>query len=388
MNLQLPASEFAERIARVQKQVQQKGLDALLVHSHEADFANVRYLSDYWPLFETAGVLVPAEGEPTLLIGPESEAFAADRSKIKRIRKMIEYRESAEPDYPGVAVCSFPEVFAEALGNRPLRRLGIAGYALLALPVYDALRRTLPAVKLEKADDILFSLRSKKSPAEITLLQKAFTISEEALDEVLEVIRPGMSELEIVGVAQKAIYARGAEYEGHPLYVLSGPNSRHAISRPSARRIQAGELLQLNIGARVGGYSSSVGCPVAVGKVSAEARRLMEAGLEGHRQTMQWMRAGVPAKEVATRFYAFMEQLGVSDNLLYGPCHGLGMMEVERPWIETTSEYLLEENMTFQVDTFLQGDDFGLRWENGVRITASGVEPFSSRHMQIHEIGV
>ncbi len=105
----IPDSEFKERLAKVQEEVNSRGLDALLVHSNESDFANVRYLTDYWPLFETAGVLIPKEGEPILIIGPESETFAKDRSKIPKIRKILEYRESADPEYPGVPISTFEE---------------------------------------------------------------------------------------------------------------------------------------------------------------------------------------------------------------------------------------------------------------------------------------
>ena len=48
------------------------------------------------------------------------------------------------------------------------------------------------------------------------------------------------------------------------------------------------------------------------------------------------------------------------------------MIEVEAPWMETTSDYLLEENMTFQVDTFISGPTFGCRWEKGIAITKDG----------------
>jgi hypothetical protein len=51
-------------------------LDAIVVHSNEADPGNVRYSSDYWPVFESAGVVVPRDGEPILLVGPESETYA------------------------------------------------------------------------------------------------------------------------------------------------------------------------------------------------------------------------------------------------------------------------------------------------------------------------
>ncbi|OPZ85273.1 MAG: hypothetical protein BWY76_01483 [bacterium ADurb.Bin429] len=101
---------------------------------------------------------------------------------------------------------------------------------------------------------------------------------------------------------------------------------------------------------------------------------------------MEWMKAGVVASEVVGRFYDYIRGRGFGDNLLYGPCHGLGMMEVERPWMESTTHYPLEENMTFQVDTFLQTPTFGLRWENGVRVTADGVEKLSDALMDIMEL--
>src|SRR5512147_683992 len=114
-NPTLPDSEFQARWRRVQERVRAKGLDLLVAHSNEADFANVRYLSEYWPIFETAGVVVPAEGEPALIIGPESQTYAEDRSRVRKIYKVVAYRESAEPEYPGVRVDTFASIFAEML---------------------------------------------------------------------------------------------------------------------------------------------------------------------------------------------------------------------------------------------------------------------------------
>jgi Xaa-Pro aminopeptidase len=50
------------------------------------------------------------------------------------------------------------------------------------------------------------------------------------------------------------------------------------------------------------------------------------------------------------------------------------MIEVEAPWMETDSNYLLEPNMTFQVDTFISGPTFGCRWEKGIVVTETGCE--------------
>ena len=61
-------------------------------------------------------------------------------------------------------------------------------------------------------------------------------------------------------------------------------------------------------------------------------------------------------------------------------------MEVEPPWMESTSNYDLQENMTFQVDTFFADRDFGLRWENGVIVRKGGVERMSSKFMKMVEL--
>jgi Xaa-Pro aminopeptidase len=382
----IPAHEFESRWQITQQGVREKGLDVLIVHSNEADFANVRYLSDYWPIFECAGVVVPAEGAPALCIGPESETYARDRSRIKKIYKLVEYRESAEPEYPGIKVDTFASIFAEMLRGKKPRRIGLAGYQIFPLPVYEAIRAAAPGADIIKSDDILFSQRVIKSPAELQLLQKSFEISEIALESVLAAMKPEMTELEVVGIIQKELYSHGAEYEGHPTYVLSGRNSNHAIGRPTHQQLGRGRMIQLNIGARVAGYSSSVGRPVCFGKMPAEMRRLVEAGLDLHRQTMTWMAPGVVARDVTEKFFQHVEKLGVKENALYGPCHGLGMMEVEQPWMELHSHYPLRENMTFQVDTFLYAPEFGLRWETGVVVTRDGVRPFSRKREEIIEL--
>lgn len=384
-NISIPAEEYSKRLAKAQELLAETDLDVLLVNSNEADFASVRYFSNYWPIFETSGVVIPRQGEPTLLIGPESETFAQDRSRISHIRKMVEYRESADPAYPGVEVSTFKDVFSEAGITSP-KKIGVAGYLVTTLPVLDGLKQSFPDASIVRADEIMVKLRSVKSESELACLREAFRISELAVDAILAKIRPGLTELQVVGIAQEVIYANGAEYEGMPQYVLSGKNSSHAISRPTHRIMEKGDLVQLNISARVDGYSSGVGRPVCLGRMTDKMRRLVEFGRLAHEKTIEWMRAGIIASEVAKKYHQLFVDNGYEENFLYGPCHGLGMIEVEPPWMETTSDYPLLENMTFQVDTFVQDVEFGLRWENGVRVTATGVEMLSNRNMGILEI--
>lgn len=381
----IPQSEFEQRWRTLQEKMAAHDLDVVIAHGDEADPANVRYLADYWPLFESGGVAIGRTGDPILLIGPETLTYAQTRGRTPAIKQILQYRESAEPDYPGMKLNTFQEVFGELAGGKP-KRIGIAGLSVMPVTVYQAIKDAAGSAEVVRADDLLTEMRMIKSENEIALMREAFRISEIATEKVLNEMKPGMTEQEVVGIAQAALYANGAEYEGHPTYVLSGTNSTHAIGRPSPKVIQPGEMIQLNIGALVGGYSSSVGRPVCFGKMPTEMRTLVEVGLEAHLKTMEFMKAGVPAKDVVIKFEEFVRSKGFGDNLLYGPCHSIGMVEVERPWMESSSEYPLQENMTFQVDTFLYTKEFGLRWENGVRVTSEGVETLSSIRNEVIEL--
>ncbi len=383
MITEIPKSEFQDRFKRVQKEVAARGLDALLTFGSEAEPQFVRYLSDYWPAFETAGVLVPVEGQPILIIGPETLAYAQGRSKIDSIRQILEYRESSEPEYPGIPLDTFPDVFDEASSGRGVKKLGIAGYPVATMPVYTALQEAMAGGELVRADDILIEMRKVKSENELELMRQSFRISEKAIEAVLNNIKPGMREVEVVGFAQEAIYRHGAEYEGHPMYLLSGPNSANAIGRPGLRKLVPGEIVQLNIGARVAGYASSVGRPICLGHMPDDIRDFLQMGLDAENRTMEIMRAGVVARDVASQIAEFITQRGYGDAILYGPCHGVGLMECEHPWMETTSDYVVQENYTFQVDSFLHTPDYGARWEDGIRVTRDGVEELSSYRREL-----
>lgn len=377
--------EFAERARHLQGIVAEQALDVLVVNASESDSAPVRYLSDYWPAFEFAGVAVPPSGPLTLLIGPESEAYAVDRSRIERVRKLTEYRESSDPGYPDIEVATYSSVFEEAGITNP-RRIGIAGSFATNFLMLESLRSSFPDAVLVREDSLLTRLRAIKSEAELACMRAAYDISEQAIERILAELRPDMTELQGVGIALEAIYELGAESEAFPLYVFSGPNTRHAISRATHRTFKKGEVIQLNIGARVAGYSSAVGRIVAFGRLRPDQLAVLEFGLEAHHKTLSWLRAGVVASDVAKRYRAFFSERGRDDLYLYGPCHGIGLMEGEPPWMEETSDYPLEEDMTFQIDTFMVNSEFGARWEDGVRILAEGAELLSTRRMEVIEL--
>ena len=368
----IPDYEYQDRIKRAAKMVADRGLDVMVVSSTESDYANARYFSGFWPLFERAGVAIAANGDAALLVGPECIIFAQDVAKIDKIFCLKEFRESADPSYPELTPSTFRDVFKAIGVTGENIKIGLGSYIECTLPIFEGLRESFPKAEIVKCNDIMVDLRKIKSENELACIKEGFRIIELATDEVIRALKPGVTELEMVGVAQRVIYENGAEYEGLPMYVFSESSTRHAISRSSYKKIGKGDIVQLNLSAKIDGYSPAIGLPVIIGKLSEDRRAYIDFCLKAHDWTCERIKAGVMASDIAKDFYKLYEENGYRDSFVYGPCHGTGMIEVEPPWMETISDYLLEENMTFQVDTFISGPTFGTRWEKGIVVTKDG----------------
>ena len=373
----IPDHEYKERVARAAAILRREKLDALIVNGNEADYANPRYFSGFWPLFERAGVAISADGRAALLVGPESAIFGADRNKLDKTFVLTAYREGADPAYPELKPDTFADVFKYLGVTGKKIRIGVASFLDTSVTIFRAIEEAFPEAEILDAGRVMVELRSVKTENELACLREGYRIANLATEEVIKVIRPGMTELQMVGVAEKAVYEFGAEYEGLPMYVFSEASTRHAISRSSYREFRAGDIVQLNLSAKVDGYSAAIGYPICLGKLEGRRREIVEFCREAHAWTEKQVRAGVYAADIAKAFYRYYVANGYEKHYVYGPLHGTGMIEVEAPWCETSSDYYLKENMCYQIDTFISADTFGVRWEKGIAVKNDGCELLS-----------
>ena len=373
----IPDHEYKERVQRAAAILQRDKLDVLIVNGNEADYANPRYFSGFWPLFERAGVAIAANGDAALMVGPESSIFGADRNKLDKIFTLLAYRESANPAYPELKPDTFHDVFKSLGVSGEHIRIGVASYLDTSVVIFNAIKEAFPKAEIVDAGYVMVELRRIKSENELACLREGYRIANIATEEVIKAIRPGMTELQMVGVAQKAVYEHGAEYEGLPMYVFSEASTRHAISRSSYREFQKGDIVQLNLSAKIDGYSAAIGYPICLGKLEGQRRDIVQFCREAHAWSEKQVKAGVYAADIAKGFYKYFVDNGYEKNYVYGPLHGTGIIEVEAPWCETSSDYYLQTNMTYQVDTYISADTFGTRWEKGIAVKENGFELLS-----------
>ena len=373
----IPDYEYKERVQRCAAILRREGLDALIVNGNEADYANPRYFSGFWPLFERAGVAIAANGDAALMVGPESSVFGADRNKLDKTFVLTAYREGADPAYPELKPDTFHDVFKSIGVSGEHLRIGVASFLDTSVTIYNAIREAFPKAELIDAGKIMVELRSIKSENELACLREGYRIAELATQQVMKEIRPGMTELQMVGVARRVVYENGAEYEGLPMYVFSEESTRHAISRSSYRQFQKDDIVQLNLSAKIDGYSAAIGYPICLGKLDGRRREIVQFCREMHDWSAKQVKAGVFAADIAKGFYQKFVDNGFAENYVYGPLHGTGIIEVEAPWCETSSDYYLKPNMCFQVDTYISGDTFGVRWEKGIAVAENGFQLLS-----------
>ncbi len=373
----IPNHEYKERVQRAAAILRREGLDALIVNGNEADYANPRYFSGFWPLFERAGVAISADGRAALMVGPESAVFGADRNQLDKTFVLTAYREGADPAYPELKPDTFDDVFKYIGVTGKKIRIGVASFLDTSVTIYNAIREAFPEAELVDAGKVMVELRSIKSENELACLREGYRIADLATQAVMQEIKPGMTELQAVGIAQRVVYENGAEYEGLPMYVFSEASTRHAISRSSYREFQKNDIVQLNLSAKIDGYSAAIGYPICLGKLEGERRDIVQFCREAHAWTEKQVKAGVYAADIAKAFYKLFVDNGFEKNYVYGPLHGTGIIEVEAPWVETSSDYYMKENMTYQIDTYISGDTFGVRWEKGIAVKEGGFEILS-----------
>jgi len=383
--IEIPDSEYKERVKRVQDRMAKDDLDLLVVYSSECESANVRYLADFWPTFDFAGVLIPREGEATLLTGgPESLDFARKFSRIKRIMIHPGFVETSAPDWLTKRESgNFSTIIPEACEGIEIRKVGIAGTNIFPHALYVDLQRAVKDAEIVNADQVMFDVRMIKSDIEVKLLKEAYRITEEAMKAAVDYAEVGKTEWQITAEALATLYRLGAEGTSYSIWVASGPNTALSLYRPTDRKINRDELVQLTFGAKYRGYCGNMCRGLVFGEVPENVRKLMETAIEAEEKVLDVMAPGVKGTEVYKVFAKILTEHGYGEAALYGPAHGTGLQECEGPWLDAKSDWPLQPNMVFNVDIWLSDGKAGIRYEDGVVVTEKGVKELTSWRREI-----
>jgi Xaa-Pro aminopeptidase len=383
----LPAAEYEGRIRRLQAEMGRAGIDAFVGYSSESESATSRYLAGFWPFFDFCAVVVPVKGTAALVTGgPESFEFASRFVRAMDIRINPLLVETSAPEWvPEVKGESFKTLLPSICGATP-RRIGVGGWNVFPHPLFEDLKGAAPGAEILPADDLLLRVQAIKTAAEIPYIVESYRITEESMKAAMKAVKPGMREWELEAVAREKMLTEGAEGMPYPAWVCSGPTTTLSLCRSTDRAILRDELVQFTFGAKYMGYCGNMCRPFVIGKAPDGARRLMEAALEAVHYALGAIRPGKRATEVFDGYYKILARHGYENFTLYGPAHGTGHAEVEGLWLAREADFAIQPNMLFNIDIWLSDGSYGMRYEDGILVTESGIRELTSWRREVIEL--
>jgi Xaa-Pro aminopeptidase len=383
----IPPAEFRQRWQAVQALMHRHQLDLLVAYADDrAVFgpAHARWLADFPVHFEPACIILPPQGEPVLLCGPESDEYARLIGRIPDVRVLREFTHPDE-DYPFSTIQGLAEIVGEIGSDLPsIRSVGLAGRGLMAADTLAAFQSALPGAAWLDVENAVCELRSRKSPAELAVIRHAYGLAEVGIQAAMETIRPGVTERAVAAEIEAAMRRAGAEGTGIDTIVASGPHTRPILARPTFRRMGDDDLVLLTVAPRYEGYHGAIGRAVLVGDPGEKVVRALEVACRAQEACAQALRPGVEGRQVEAIGRQIVEEAGLGPYFLYSGVHSVGVIEFEPPIFGPSSPARLEKDMVISIDIPLFNTPWGgLRIEDGYLITETGATPLNQTPYRI-----
>ncbi|MDF2652856.1 MAG: hypothetical protein K0Q73_8661, partial [Paenibacillus sp.] len=280
--IKIPKEEFAARVEKLRVLMKEQGMQACLIYGDEYRKENLRYISNYWPLFERGAVIIPLSGELIVAAAPEGEMFCREMSAWPDVRLLPEFACVTVPDkieYPQAHYTSLTAICQEMQANEPLRRLGLVGIDAMPEPLMNVIRDSFAGIEMIDAGDLLFKLRMTKTANEVACLQEAARIADAGYKLMIEQAKPGMTELELASLAYGECTKQGAE--SIPFCLLtSGKRVNTIIGRASGKVIEDGDMIMAAIAVQFEGYVATMNFPFVAGNMSEKQKAFIDILVE------------------------------------------------------------------------------------------------------------
>ncbi|MFQ5724040.1 MAG: aminopeptidase P N-terminal domain-containing protein [Terriglobia bacterium] len=401
-----PPEEYVQRRARLLKRVQAPVI--LFGHGGRENIApdatfwqepNFYYLTGHDEP-GAALLLVPQTEEAKVAGLPGEILFLPPRDKARERWAGVKLG-PADPDAPaqtGFAVVKpvgalrgeleqvleiFPAVYT--LFPLPTPENGPAGELSHAGRWYDWLRAVAPLTEFRDVRSLLGAMRQVKSESELHLLRFSIEESMAAHRAAMQGLRPGMYEYELAALMEHTFERAGCERPGYAPIVGSGLNSTVLHYDANRRKMQAGDVVVIDVAAECNGYTADITRTLPVsGKFTERQREIYEIVLAAQNAALEAVRPGMTLSRTGENSlyriaYDYINTHGKDKNgeplgqyFIHGLGHHIGLeVHDAGPRGQPLKPGMV---ITIEPGIYLPEENLGVRIEDIVLVTEDGYE--------------
>ena len=229
--------------------------------------------------------------------------------------------------------------------------------------------------ELTPAGKLLTELRAVKDAEEVENMIAAQRIAERALEDVLNILRPGLTEKEVAAELTYRMLRYGGEENSFDPIVVTGAKSSMPHGVPGDVVIRSGDFVTMDFGPKKGRYCSDMTRTVAVGHATEEMEKVYNTVLRAQLAGIAAAKAGVEGCVIDSAARKVIEDAGYGAYFGHSFGHSLGLEIHEAPGAAPTSRVVLPEGLAVSAEPgiYLPGR-FGVRIEDVIILRADGCE--------------
>lgn len=355
---------MTDNLTRLTAALAQGDVPALLV----SDNVNVGWLTGFTGSFGAA------------VVTPNGGVFVTDSR----------YTIQAGQEVKGLEVRSFsnPTKFTDVLAQ-VARDLGVSRLAFepsVTYSTWNDWKAALPDVEWVPNGELIKPLRMVKSAEEVARIREACRLADACVGHAQRMLQPGVAEYDI-GLDIEFFFRRNGAEVGFSPIVASGPNSARPHARPTDRKLEVGDFVTLDLGARLDGYCSDITRTFVIGKASDRHREVYEQVLKAEQSSVAALKPGVPCKDVDALARTILDEKGLAKHFGHGLGHGLGRAVHDLGSLSPSSPDTVTAGQVWTVEPGVYIEGFGgVRIEDDVHVTPDGPETLTASPRELIEL--
>ena len=287
------------------------------------------------------------------------------------------YTEQAEKEIEGYRIVQHTTTMIEEVATQVKNmNVKIIGFEKddMAFGLYELYANEIEA-EMKPVSGLVEKLRMVKTSDELSILQKAAKIADDAFEHIITYIKPGITELEVSNELEFFMRKQGATSSSFSIIVASGLRSALPHGVATDKVIESGDFVTLDYGALYEGYISDITRTVAVGEPSEKLKEIYAVVLEAQELALKGIKPGMTGIEADAIARDHIASKGYGDAFGHSTGHGIGMEVHEAPGLSFRSETVLEPNMVVTVEPGIYLPAIGgVRIEDDIVITEDGNE--------------